>query len=376
MEEHATAPPPRRGLAIALLCGGLLALAGAAVLLYVLFAPAPAGTSTIAVELRDRGRVAVVGEPDLLRIRAEGAQLLPARDVPGLEGALAGSDEDRLDEVLRDQGIAGILVDGRRPPGAPLAAGASLADRLRAYDRFEVLSGLHIAPAAALYERRRDAPLPAAHGEALARAARQIVSGSPLPRVRAFPEALHRTRNVEVLVLLRDGDRPRLWRSARGGSVARALITAASVARERWAERESAMGGPIDRRLPSLAVQVYLLEEDGTLADRSGAFLERAFTRDHGVAFEHRGSWHYLLPEATRERGEGSIVRAYRALFDDAGLPQDSLETREQLRLYRLVARLVGTSAAGPAASPRPASGEGSLGELLDGPGLGALDSL
>lgn len=359
-----------------LLAGALVLVAGGAIALFVVYAPAPPATASLAVELRDRGRIAVAGEDDLLRIRADGAQLIPAGEIEGLSDALAGSDEDRLDAVLREAGIAGILVDGRRRPTEPPAEGASLAERLRAYDHFEALQGLHLTPVAGLYVRRRVLRLPQEMGDALARAARQIVAGSTLPRVRSFPEPLHRTRNVEVLVLLRDGDRPRLWRSARGGSIARALVTAASVARERWAGREPAMGGSIDQRLPSLSVEIYLLEEDGTLGDRSAPFVERAFTREHGVAFEDRGSWHYLLPEHTRERGEGSAVRAYRALFEDEGLPADSLETRE-LRLYRLVARPVGTSAPGRSDSPRPLpSPSGSFEGLLGAPGLEGLDGI
>ena len=122
-------------------------------------------------------------------------------------------------------------------------------------------------------------------------------------------------------------------------------------------EREAVMGGPIDRRLHSLKVEVYLLEDDGTLGDRSPAFLERVITPEHGVALEDcgrdRGSWHYLLPEATRERGGGSAMRAYAELLEDAGMPADALE-KSDVRLYRLVARPVGSSA--PTSSSRGSS--------------------
>src|SRR5690606_29455187 len=130
-----------------------------------------------------------------------------------------------------------------------------------------------------------------------------------------------------------------------------------------------AMGGPIDQRLPAMAVEVYLLEEDGTLHDRSGAFIERVFTSAHGVAYESGTKWEYLTPEQTAELGEGSAVAAYRALFAQAGLPADSLETRTRLRLYRLVARRVGTSPGG-GRSPAPS---GSLGSPFDLPGLDGL---
>ncbi len=330
--------------AVLLLLGGGLA----AVLIFA-GGPVP-GTEPIVRELRDRGRIAVIGGEDLLRLTAEGAQLVPVSEVPGLQAALDGNDEEALALVLSEQAVGGLLVDGRQPGDVD---GANLEQRLRAYGNLAALRGLTLTPVAALYERRRGLMLTAEHGRVLARAARQIVGGARMPRIRAFPEPLRRTRNVEVLIMLRQGSRARLWRSARGGSIARALVTAGSVARQRWSESEQAMGGPIDERLPRMTVEVYLLEEDGTLQDRSAPFVERVFTPAHGVAFEHRGSWHYLLPEATATRGEGSGVQAFTELFSDAGLPEDSLR-REDLRVYRLVARAAGTSPPAVSSAPSP----------------------
>ena len=134
------------------------------------------------------------------------------------------------------------------------------------------------------------------------------------------------------------------------------------------------MGGEIDDRLPRMTVRVFLLEEDGTLGDVSGPFVERIFTPAHGVAFEHRGSWHYLLPAPTAERGEGSAMRAYAELFDDAGLPRDSLG-RDELRAYRVVAREAGTSPPVVSRSPIPSPFEGVSPDALLAPG-GGLDTL
>lgn len=370
LTERRRPPPdsgPRTWIALVLL--GTLVLGGVAVGVWWAGRSLP-GTAGLARELRDRGRTAVVGGDDLLRITAEGAELIASRDVPGLDEALAGTDEMVLTEVLVAEGIAGVLVDGRSPGDA--SEGASVEARLRSYANMESLRGVYLTPTAALYERRRDLTLEPRHRDAVARAARQLVGGSGMPRIRAFPEPIRRSRNVEVMVMLEQGGRPRLWRSARGGSIARALVTAASVARQRWAEREQAMGGSIDDRLPRMTVKVYLLEEDGTLDERSGAFVERVFSDVHGVAFEHRGSWHYLLPRATAERGGGSAMVAYSELFSDAGLAGDSL-TREDLRPYRLVAREVGTS---PPAVSRPGSGS-SIDALSpdDSLGQGVLDS-
>jgi hypothetical protein len=328
---------------------------------------ASAPTAGLGAELRDRGRIAVLG--DVPSIEAEGAELVPAGHHPAIEAALRQSDEDVLVQALVEGRVAGLLVD---PRGGP-RGGGSVGARLARLEHVKGLAGIYLTPGAALYLRREPLEVSAEHGAVLARAARQILSGAHLPNVRAFPEPLRRSRSVEVLVMLRQHEYPKLWRSARGGSIARALLTACSVARDRWHEREAALGGPLDERLPSLSVEIYFLEEDGTLGDRSPALLERAFTPLHGVALQDGTAWHYLLPVATEERGQGSAVRAYRELFADAGLAQDSLE-RTDLRFYRLVARLAGTS------PPSPPSPAGALfPPPLEGspPGMGStLDSL
>jgi len=372
MNDRSIHPPERSPW---LWIGAVLGLAlavGAAVGVYVWAGRAVPGTEGLASELRDRGRIVVLGDDELTRLEAEGAELRPAASIPGLQEALAGTDEEAFDAILVREGVAGVLVDGRA--GGDTSESASLADRLRAYGNMRSLRGVYLTPTAALYERRRGLMLDSEMGDVLARAARQIVGGSSTPSSRAFPEPLRRTRNVEVMVMLEQGGRPRLWRSARGGSIARALVTAASVARQRWTERQQAMGGQLDDRLPRMTVRVYLLEEDGTLGDVSAPFVERIFSEVHGVAFEHRGSWHYLLPRATQERGEGSAVRAYAQLFDDAGLPADSL-TRDELRAYRLVAREVGTSPPVVSRSPSPSPREAVAPDELLAP-MGGLDTL
>lgn len=364
MMDNPLHAPPRSSAKvwIALVVGVLALAAGVGAMLYT-GRTAP-GTARLAHELRDRGRLAVVGPDDLLAFEAEGVELVRAQDVEGLSAALDGTDEGAVDAALVAGGIAGLVVDGR--DAGDVGEDAPIRARLAAYASMETLRGVYLAPGAALYERRRGLTLEPEVGATVARAARLLVGGASIPRIRAFPEPVRRSRNVEVMVMLERGGRPRLWRSARGGSIARALITAASVARQRWVEREQAMGGPIDERLPRMTVRVFLLEEDGTLGDRSAAFIERIFGEEHGVAFENRGSWHYLLPLATHERGEGSAMHAYEELFSDAGLPADSLG-REELRPYRLVAREVGVSV--PTSAPPPSPDD------LLGPAAG-LDTL
>src|SRR6185436_13582590 len=128
----------------------------------------------------------------------------------------------------------------------------SLRSRLEHYERLAGLRGLYLSPDAALYAPDVTRELSPAHRDALAVVARALIGGARPPRVASFPEPLRRLRPVEVMVLLRDGERARLWRSARGSSIASALITASTVARQRWQEREQAMGAKIDQALPRL----------------------------------------------------------------------------------------------------------------------------
>lgn len=307
------------------------------------------GSAGLKAHLEDLGRVAVVGDWDLLRLgtgrfgrgNANGYALVAASSVPGLDQALDGTDEAALAERLTANGIAAILADGRHAVDEP----RTLREKLAAYRSFEQLQAVYLAPAAGLYVPRTGLVLQPPNDFALAYVARGILGGARPPRVSSFPEPLRRIRNVEVMVMLRDGETARLWRSARGSSIARALVTASIVARQRWNERQASMGGPIDSQLASLDVDVFLLDEDGTLGSHGAGFVERAFTPEHGVAYDHLGAWRYLLPDATREKGEGSAVRGYAALFEESDMPEDSLE-RDDVRLYRLLARLLARSSA------------------------------
>jgi hypothetical protein len=294
--------------------------------------------------LTRRGRVAVVGPESLRALRVEGAELSAAATWPALAQALAGHDEDALVQAMERAGVAALLVD-------TASAGAGDGDLRHALARFahvRGLRGLYLSRAAVLYAPDVTREFSALHREALATVARALVSGARPPKVSSFPEPLRRLRPVEVMVLLRRDDLPRLWRSSRGSSIASALITAATVARQRWQEREQAMGGPIDRALRRLEVDVCMLDDDGTLGERDPAFIDRAFIPGvHGVAYERKGAWRYLLPEATREEGGGRASRAYRKLFADDGLPEDSFR-RYELRLYRLVVQALATSPSPP----------------------------
>ncbi len=324
-----------------------------------LFARGPRLDAGLHKELERRGRVAVIGEPSLVGAPVEGSQLV---DSAPLAAALAGDEESAVLEAMRRSGVRALLVAS----GGRATEATDVRARLRAYRPFERLRAVYLTPTHALYAPGIRADL-GATGEVLPRIARTILGGGPPPRISRFPEPLRRIRSVEVMVLLRDAGQARLWRSARGSSIARALVTAAVVARQRWAERAEALGGPLQRRLPLLDVEVSLLEEDGTLGATSPAFIERTFFPEHGVAYERPGAWRYLLPEATRTAGAGSAVKAYETLFSDNALPTDSLRRRD-LRFYRLLASVVGVSPA-PARQPRrDGLDEGDLLDVIDAP--------
>ena len=336
--------------------GGLVVLAGVAGGVAWSLRGTP-GSGDLARQLRDRGRVLVVGDRDhLAPLVGAGSEIVAPADASAVAAALEGSDAEALVDAMAADRVDALLVDGRS--GGEPAPDASLGDRLAAYSYVDGLSAEYLTPAAALYLPADVGAIEPPLDEALATVARGILEGARPPRVSSFPEPLRQMRNVEVMVMLRDGARARLWRSARGSSIARALITAAVVAKQRWDEREQAMGGPLEERLPYMDLEVVLLEEDGTLGARSPAFIERAFTPRHGVAYERR-AWRYLLPDATREVGGGSAVQAYAHLFAEHGLDEDSFQ-REDLRLYRLVARPLARSAA-----PSSSSGGSTLLEEL-----------
>jgi len=303
------------------------------------------GTSDLVRALAERGRVAVTGGDALLALHAEGTQLFRAANDAGLSAALAGQDPEALARALDHAGARALLVD------PALASRAStLSGRLGRYEHVQGLRGLYLARAGALYATDLARELPEGDRRALAVVARAMLSGARRPKNSSFPEPLRRLQPVEVMVLLRDKGEARLWRSARGSSIATALLTAATVARERWMEREQTMGGRLDDLLPRLDVEVALLDDDGTIGDRDEGFIDRVFFPVHGVGYERKGSWHYKLPDATRDAGKGRASLAYRKLFRDDGLPEDSYGHAD-LRLYRMV---VSTIAVSTAASQRP----------------------
>ncbi len=335
---------PSRGRSRAVRWGAVLIAIGAlfAAVQYDLFGLS--AHADLQRALAQRGRVAVLDEA---RLNAPGTQLVPAASVPGLSVALEGTRGEAVAKALTAGGVHALWIDPRATH-----RDKSVASRIARFEHVEGLRGIYLSRRAALYAADPIDALSALDRAALAGVARGLLRGARTPRLSSFPEALRSVQSVEVMVLLLEGEKPRLWRSARGSSLARALLTAASVARQRWIEREQAMGGALDAMLPRMRVEVALLGDDGTLGERDNAFLDRAFGVEHGVGYDDKGAWRYLLPDATREKGKGRASVAYRALMADDGLSEASFE-REDLRLYRLFVSTLATS------EPEPAPDDG-----------------
>ena len=265
-----------------------------------------------------------------------GVSWAPIEAHPAVKEAVEGTNPEALREAMRDAGLRGlwfVVV-----PGASADPELALTKRFSAGGIVRGFRGAALTTEGLLYVVE-DATWPVALADrVLARVARGILEGNAPPPLDAFPEALTTPQGVEVLVLLTSGRGPRLWRSARAQSIADGVITASLAARQRWEERTETMGGPLGERLDQLDVHVAFLFDDGTF-DRGAVSLIDTFVKPrHGVAYEQPTRWRYLLPRATHNAE--TPTDAYRRLFRDNGLPEDSFERRD-LRLYRMRMRTV-----------------------------------
>jgi hypothetical protein len=229
-------------------------------------------------------------------------------------------------------------------PGAGSWQGPLL-PQLAALQHVSGLRGVALAPEFSSYTAAREPKLSARESDALAYVARALFRGAREPNVSSFPSSLRKVESVEVIVTLSERGRPLLWRSVRGTSIARTMLTAVRVARDRWRESEHSKGGPLEKRLLSLDVEVGMLSEDGTLASLKKAFVDDAITKQHGLGFDFRNDWHYLSPAEVLTRGKGSAYAALQSLMSDKGLAAGALND-PNLRVYRFVPITLGVSKA------------------------------
>ena len=250
---------------------------------------------------------------------------------PAVRDAVHGADPGRLREALNEADLQGLWV--AVSPEVLTGADLPLDERFSSGGVVRGFRGEALTASGLLYVVD-DTRWPVALSDrVLARVARGILEGSAPPPLDAFPEELTRPQAVEVLVLLTGGRGPRLWRSARAQSIAEGLVTASLAARERWEERTETMGGPLGDRLDQLDVEVAFLFDDGGFDRGAVSLIDVLVKPQHGVAYEQPARWRYLLPRTTR--AANTPTDAYRKLFRDNGLPEDSFE-RGDLRLYRL----------------------------------------
>ncbi|MBN1653612.1 MAG: hypothetical protein JXA30_07530 [Deltaproteobacteria bacterium] len=296
---------------------------------------------SVAAWLENRGKVAVVNGHDLFRFDPPGTRLVPIEKIPSLARTLDNRSLSELFDSMSHTGVQGFLVQYNAKSIHPGVA--TIRERLAASEYLRGLKAVFLSRMASLYIRNPQEELSPLSKQAVAAVARGVLGGARPPRIASFPESLRRLREAEVMVLLLQEKRERLWRSAKGNSIARALITAASIARKRWAERESVMGDRLDELLPKLDIDVLLLEEDGTILDRDRSFIDRVFTDQHVVAYQWKGSWRYRLPDMRSKAERVSAIEAYQDLFVRNNLPIDSWRQKD-LRLYRLVISLLARS--------------------------------
>lgn len=284
-----------------------------------------------------------------------GLDWVPAEVHPAIVAAAAGTDPDTLVEAMRRSGFRGLWV--ATSPGPAADSEMALQKRFSAGGVVRGFRGRVLTAEGLLYAIDETTWSPALVDRVLARVARGILEGAEPPPLEAFPDALTEIQPIEVMVLLVGSRGPRLWRSARSESIAEGLVTASIAARKRWEERMETMGGPLAERLDQLDVHVAFLFDDGTF-DRSAISLIDALVKpEHGVAYEQPSRWRYLLPRATHNAA--TPTEAYRRLFRDNGLPEDSFERRD-LRLYRMRMQTVSVDQ-GSAGSRRTPAPSGSL---------------
>jgi hypothetical protein len=255
---------------------------------------------------------------------------------PSVKEAVEGTNPETLREAMQEAGLRGLWVSVT--PGASADSELSLHQRFSAGGIVRGFRGAALTLEGLLYVIEETEWPAALCDRVLARVARGILEGSKPPPLDAFPAELTMPQGIEVLVLLTSGRGPRLWRSARAQSIADGVITAALAARQRWEERMETMGGPLGDRLDDLDVHVAFLFDDGTFDRDAISLIDTLVKPRHGVAYEQPARWRYSLPRATHDAA--SPTEAYRNLFRDNGLPEDSFERRD-LRLYRLRMRTV-----------------------------------
>jgi hypothetical protein len=246
-------------------------------------------------QLRDRGSVAVLGAVPMGMPSVE-STLVAADRVPGLAAALRGNDGVAAGAALQRAHLDGLLV---RVDGSlrDVGAAGSVAARLASLRPVSGLSACFVDESTALYERDETVVISPEDARRLVSVARLVLSGAASPSERIFPDPLRRARSVEVGIVIRDGDAPLLWRSTRGGSVARALLDGSFAIINHWGAPLQDRYGRLRTALLTQRLSVSIFHDKGVLGARTPEFLRRAAPAPAwSVGFERLASWEYVLP--------------------------------------------------------------------------------
>ena len=280
-------------------------------------------------QLRDRGTVAVLGGVPLGMPSVE-TSTTNALNVPGLGAALDGIDGNAVGTAMSRAHLDGLLV---RTDGAVRAPAGSVAARLATLRPVSGLSAVFLDETTALYERDEPVALSAEDARRLVSVARLVLSGAAAPAERIFPESLRRAHPVEVGIVVREGDTPIIWRSTRGGSVARALLDGTFSLINRWSTPMQDRFGPLSTALLTRRISVAIFHDKGVLGARSPTFLRRAAGAGWSVGYERMANWEYVLPAAP-----GVVAtdpsEALRTLSRERGVPAPGY-LRPEVTLYR-----------------------------------------
>ncbi len=281
-------------------------------------------------QLRDRGTVAVLGGVPLGMPAVE-TSITDARRVAGLGAALDGIDGNAVGSAMSRAHLDGLLV---RTDGVVRAPAGSVAARLATLRPVSGLSAVFVDDTTALYERDEPVALSADDARRLVSVARLVLSSAAAaPSERIFPESLRRAHPVEVGIVVRDGASPLIWRSARGGSIARALLDGTFSLMNRWSTPMHDRYGSLHDALLTRRLTVSIFHDKGVLGARSPEFLRRAAGPGWSVGYERTANWEYVLPASP---GAAAVdpVDALRNLARERGVPAPGY-LRPEVTLYR-----------------------------------------
>jgi len=290
-------------------------------------------------QLRDRGTMAIAGRVPF-GLRRGDVQIVDYRQFGGLASALDGRDSNALARAMRDARIDGLVVrtdTAQGPAGSVLRA-------LSMYRPVPNVTATWMDRGAALYEAREHPTVTAEDAPKLIACVRLMMQGAAAPPERLFPEALRGARPAEVMVVVRDGTAPILWRAVRGGSVARALVDATYAIIDRWGTRQQNPYGPLSsairgepepgRSPPNLLLTVAIFYDKGTVDTRDAAWIDRAVDEhSFAVGYERLGRWEYNLPPPTGAATRRS-AEALAQLVREHDVPPPGFQ-RTDLTLYR-----------------------------------------